>query len=274
MDVPKNRIVADFMNVMKDIPTGAPLLFHTDIASMGLIEEFKNRASMAQNYEDLMDEVSGGRPYLIPTFNYDYCQTGVFDLAKDFGKVGALSKYYSKKYPHLRTRTPVFNFVIKNNGSVFSLAPVVKCYGYGSTFDTLRKCGGYVIIIGNLSNTFAHHAEETLPVGYRYSKRFTGKVLWEGKAEDTELEFRVRPRGGAVIYSEMDITDAIGEGIMRKSNCGPTTMIWYKASEYFDFIQRKLKQDELYMLDESSKKAIQTLWSRHGKPLSLQKYES
>jgi len=272
--VTRTRIVADLLKLMNEIPTEAPLLFHTDISSMGIFDEFKHRAAMGQDYEDLIDEVSGGRPYLIPTFNYDFCKSGVFDLAKDLGQVGALSKFYSKKYPNLRTRTPVFNFVIKNNASVFSLAPVVECYGYGSTFDTLRKCGGYVIMLGNLSNTFTHHAEETFPIGYRYSKRFIGKIIWEDKVEDAELEFRVRPRAGAVVYSEMCIADAIDEGVMKRSNCGLTTVIWYKASEYFDFVQRKLKQNELYLLDEPSKKAVLNLWSHHGNPLSLQKCES
>lgn len=274
MYIKRSDLIFDLTNMLKDIPTHAPLLIHTDIAHIGIIDKFVGAEKLAQDYEDVFDEALIGHPYIIPAYNYDFCSNGIFDVVKDLGQLGALSKHFSKKYPELRTRTPVFNFIIKNDHCLFNLNPVPNCFGLGSIHDQLRKNNGYVVLIGNTRNTFAHHAEETFPIGYRYTKKFRGKIIFNGNEIPAEVEFRVRPRAGAVEYSELDLVDAKEEGIIKVGKCGLTTMMWYNASDYYNFLHQKFKQNELYLLSEKSRETINKLWSLHGKPLTVDNCEA
>ena len=274
MLVSRTNLLKDFEVLFKTIPANVPVVFHTDLAKIGVIDKFKRPNEMVQDFETLFDEVATDRPYLIPTFNYDFGSSNIFNLKKDLGQIGSLSKYYSKNYPYYRTQTPMFNFVIKNNSSgLFSLDTTLKCFGDNSTFDTVRKAGGYIFMIGNTRNTYVHHVEEMFPIGYRYTKLFKGKVVLDCTEKFVTLEFRVRPMNGVIHYSEIDLTDGIKEGVVKENQLGLTKVIWFKASEYYNFVQDRLRKDELYLLTQESQQSVRKLSSKVGYPFLIQNCE-
>lgn len=267
------KLKIDFDNVLNKIPLASPILLHTDIAKIGLLKGIKNYDSIIESYSEFFENSLTNRTFLIPTFNYDFDKSRIFDLRTDLGQVGAFSKYYSKKFPNLRTRTPIFNFVIKNNFEKFKLDPRDNCFGEGSTFDTLKLKDGYVMMIGNNRNTFVHYIEEVFSVGYRYTKKFNGIVKYNNISQDVNLHFKVRPRNNVVIYNEQDLIEGQREGVISKSSFGNTEIMWYKANTYFDFIVNRLQKDEYYLLDDDSKAKIKELSTLFGYPFRFEKIE-
>ena len=267
------ELKSDFERILDRLPKESPVLLHTDIARIGILDGLQNYNNIIESYSNLFEDVFSDRTLLIPTFNYDFDKSKVFDLVEDLGQVGALSKYYSRKYPNFRTRTPIFNFVIKNNANLFTLEPQTNCFGRGSTFDTLKLNDGYVMMIGNNRNTFIHYVEEVFSVGYRYTKKFKGKVKYGNISKEVSLQFKVRPRNNVVIYNEQDLIEGQQEGVISKATFGNTEILWYKALDYFNFIVNKLQRDEFYLLDNDSRAKVQNLSKLKGYPFQFENME-
>ena len=90
MIIEKKDLLLSLQKVVDQLEPNLPILIHSDISKVGIIDKIKSPNEMGQDYEDVFDEVFHSRPYLIPTFNYNFCKTGTYDLSKDFGQVGAL----------------------------------------------------------------------------------------------------------------------------------------------------------------------------------------
>jgi aminoglycoside 3-N-acetyltransferase len=270
MIITKQQLIKDFQLFTQTLPQLAPVLVHCDLTAIGIIDNLKKSEAMLSDYEAVLEEIFFDRPYLIPSFNYDFFKTRTFDIEHDLSQLGALPKYFSKKYPELRTKTPVFNFVIKNNHQQFRIEPAANCFGKGSTFDELMQKKGYVLLIGTInSNTFTHYVEEMVNVGYRYIKHFVGEVTSNGKTNKVSIDYRVRPIGDIIDYSFHELEDAINAKVAHKAKLGLTNMIWYRADEYFDFLKKKMIEDEFYLLSASSKDKTKILMNEVGYPFTI-----
>jgi aminoglycoside N3'-acetyltransferase len=74
---------------------------------------------------------------IVPTYNYNFTKTKIFNYYKSKSEVGFFSEHFRKKFKDYRTNIPVFsdcsNIELKNK--ITSLNP----FGINSTFDNLTK---------------------------------------------------------------------------------------------------------------------------------------
>ncbi len=82
-----NHIVKELKTIQKQLGE-VPILLHTDLLRIGMIADPADREAFCKAYEEVLEEVFGGQTYLLPTFNYDYCQTGIYDVKHCPSQVG------------------------------------------------------------------------------------------------------------------------------------------------------------------------------------------
>lgn len=253
----------------------SPLMVHTDVARLGVPDNVKNTESFLQEYHDIFRSMAESRTILVPTFNYDYCTSRLFDVDNDPSQVGRFTEYLRQtELP--RTETPIFNFVIFNNHD-FPLQASPNPFGAQSTFQHLLDSDGSVCFFGSqfLYNTFIHFVEEALPVSYRYHKPFPGKVRTASREYQVDFVYRVRPlTEGAVEYDWVRLEDELrDQGILKRFQVGHGFLLIYRCSELYSFWLDQLKTDELYLLSEESRSKIGLLFDLHGHPLTFESVE-
>jgi aminoglycoside N3'-acetyltransferase len=272
--VSKKEVITQLAGSLSAV-AGRPLLLHLDISKIGILDGLQERERMLSDYTDLISEAARPRTVLIPTFNYDFCQTGLFDVSNDECQVGTLNEHLRRSgLP--RTQTPVFSFCLMNNRA-FGLFPVQNPFGRHSTFQILCELDGWIGFLGAgfNANTFLHFVEEGLPISYRYIKVFRGVVKTPGQDRPVELHYRVRPpMAGAVDYdwdrlegvlSERKILEShrVGRGRLRIFSCRRLSQFWHE----------RLMDDELYFLSPHSRNTVQSLFAKHGRPLTFERVE-
>ncbi|MGD8622757.1 MAG: AAC(3) family N-acetyltransferase, partial [Anaerolineales bacterium] len=266
-----NQLVEAFSEIQEDV-----VVFHTDLMRIGIIDEVKPREQLLSDYWSLMQEVAGDRCILFPTFNYRFCRDGVYDVGTAPAEVGVLNEYVRSLHPDLRSRTPVFNFCILNNVD-FPLSAVANPFSIESTFGDLVKHAARIVFFGSglHGNTFIHHVEELMDIGYRYIKPFPGEILdIDGSRQRITLQYRVRPLEGGVSYDWSRLeTNLVSEGILEKRPLGNGELMHYRADQLLDHWTEKLREDELYLLTPDSKGEVGVLFEKYGYPLTFENVE-
>lgn len=250
--------------------------FHTDIGRLGLVGEPKTKNEALAVYLRAIVETAEQRLLLFPTFNYDFCRTGIYDVLEDTCQVGQLNEYVRGCFPYQRTQTPVFNFCVLGD-TQFSMTAAVNPFSSESTFGHLvaRQAGVVLFGAGLSSNTFIHHVEEMADVGYRYIKPFPGEILYDGERYRITLKYRVRPlMSGAVEYDfERLYSDLLARGILRRYRLGHGWVHFYRADELFEYWLLQLNTDELFLLTGSSRIKTRNIYDRYGYPLKWEVME-
>ena len=262
-----NQLKAELLEIEKSIPPNVPVMIHSDIMKAGFpcIEVDANIAGLA--YENLFLDVFTERSIVLPTFNYDYCQSRVFNVKKDLGQVGFLSRYMVKKHSELRSKTPVFNFVILNNHD-FILEPSQDAFGKGSIYEQFFSKKGVIILlgVGILQCTPLMYVEAQSNVLYRYSKKFPGMIIENDKEIYVEFSMPVRPLNPDVVeYSNILEIDLLNANIMKKFPTGFTETIICQSDEFFDFFSQKLTEDPFYPLTDNAKAAANQFCQKNGR---------
>jgi len=251
MQISPNKLRDDLKTIQKKISSG-PVLLHTDLLQIGLVADPSNRTQFCMTYEAILDEVFGQQGYLIPTFNYDYCRTAVYDVVETPSEVGALTDYYRRNYPGCRTRTPIFHFCIRHHRG-FTLETHTNCFDDQSTFGELVRAGGAVLFLGAPlnANTFVHHVEELSKVPYRFHKTFSGTVVWGQTSYPTQLTYRVRPMDGSVQY-RWDRIEAqlLDKQIVHSFPAGRGRALFFTASKLQAYWLRQLQADPRALISE------------------------
>jgi aminoglycoside 3-N-acetyltransferase len=251
------------------------IALHTDLPSVGFVQVGIPRQQQLADLFQMLVEGSAGRTLLFPTFNYDFCRTGVYDPMADPCQVGVLNEYVRRLHPHERTLTPVFNFCIYDNRA-FSLEPAENPLSGTSTFGELVARRASVAFFGALvGNTFLHHIEDVMEVGYRYMKSFPGVVRRDGADRQIVLRYRVRPlvQGTGDYDIDRVARDLFNAGILHQAPLGNGKLFWFRADRMVEYSCMKVKEDELYLLAAASRKKVQELYTQYGKPLRYEAIE-
>jgi len=270
--IAKNVLLMELDTALASLNGGAVIL-HSDILRIGFIDKLKSREEICADYLQVLTEVFAGRPLLIPSFNYDYCRSGKYDRRNSPSQVGALTDYCRARYWHLRTLTPVFNFVVFN-GDDFPMGPTANPFAEESSFGQLLRRNGLILFLGARleANTFLHYVEECHQVGYRYLKKFPGEIIDGDSRQQFLLEFRVRPLiENSAEYDWPRLTaDLSREGLLLEFKVGNGTLLAHRSGDLYQFWSLRLQQDEFYFLTENSRRVAARLYREHGRPLTVE----
>lgn len=253
---------------------GDTLLVHTDVARLNTPLPPAPRDVQLERLFDILRSAAGGRTLLLPTFNYDYPRTRVYDVRGDAGQVGVLNDYIRRRPGVVRTRTPIFNFAVVGGG--WSPAANENPFSAESVFgECVRRKSELVLFGGTFAVTFLHRVEEIADVGYRYLKPFPGTIVDGDHRETVRFVYRVRPaRGARLDYDWERLADDLRDrGLLRSAPLGRGRGLRCRADLVAADWAERLRADPFYLLTAESRRELEALQRRVGGRLTLENVE-
>ncbi len=166
------------------------VVVYTDLTRLSFWKSSKEATIKA--HADAILEAVGDRTLVFPTFNYDWCQTGLYDPQNDPCQVGQLNEYMRVQHGIRRTHTPIFNFtVVRSVGTEMPRKASADPFGPDSELKWLIKNEATVLAYGaRLRHASACHVNERdAYVPYRDFKAFEGRIIDYGVLQ---LKYHVR----------------------------------------------------------------------------------
>ena len=255
------------------------VLIHSDIKNLFLFE-FNSRTDLLEKHLLNINEIFSEFNIWMPTFNYDFNKTGIYDVKKDKSQVGILNDYF-RSFCDWRTTTPVFNFCGKGKYPIDKIHPqcVINPFSFGSEFHHLYKSKSLHCHYGSkISNSTLFHYIENISnkLLYRYSKQFKGVVNDFGIKTNVILEYPVSPLNSRVEYDWKKIyQDLLQENLIFEFKIfGDVNYITlFSIKNVSDYWISKLNKDSFYFLNEESKKWVIPKLDKLGRGFLLNDFE-
>ena len=183
----------DFINFLDNlkINKGDILYIASDITRILLHHKRKEEKFYANDLIDyFLERVGSKGSLLFPTFNWGFCKGETFDYNKTPSETGSLSKIALLREDFLRTKHPIYSFVVKGKDQDY-LYNLDDESGWGpkSLFAYFYENNAKNLFIGiDYKNgfTFDHYFEEKIGVDYRYFKYFEAKYINRQGKEQTK----------------------------------------------------------------------------------------
>lgn len=163
-----------------DINDGDTVLVSSDILRILINNRnFKNVISPDKIIDMLKDKIGKNGNLLFPTFNWDFCKGNDYHYKTTESFCGTLSNIALKRNDFLRTKNPIYSFVVTGKDMQFiSELEHKDCFSLNSPFGYLinKKAKNLFIDLHYRSRgfPFVHVVEQEVGVSYRYMKNFTG----------------------------------------------------------------------------------------------------
>lgn len=255
------------------------LVAHLDMDVRQAIRDLGRNDDLMNRLVAQLQEAVGGRSLWVPTYNYDYCRTGLYDVSDDPAQLGALPEFFRTKKAGWRSDTPVFS--VAGTGMAPSSIPgdIVDPFGERSEFHQLCKRRGLLLFYGvAFSPTHTHYVERTAtPVGplYRYDKFFSGRIKYSATKERVvSLKYHVAPRGVAVKYDMPRLKhELLDAGVMKSlpPRFGRSYVV--PASDLTAFWHDRLHRDPFYFMDATCRPDLERLVGALGRRLEIADFD-
>lgn len=228
------------------------ILIHSALQNLGRLEgeEFARIPHFWRNF------LLGQRHTLIlPTFNYDFPKSRSEDLRIQKSQIGILNEEF-RQIAKLRSNHPMFSFVGFGEDAEEILStkeaewnPFLTNSVYHRLFlrDALMLFVGIDIRVC----TFMVYIEAMCAVKYRFFKPFLGEIIsLEGNKIQGEFYHFCLPRNeqSKVNYSKIQ-QELLGANILRFFPLGGSGIYAFRAKEFFDFVQNRLRQEPFILLE-------------------------
>lgn len=226
------------------------------------------QAALESALENLR-ELSTGRTLVVPTYDYSFTSSGLFDIRAKKTDLGALSKEVLRREDWLREATPVFSHAAFGCSIPATQTP----FSRDSFFHFLSSTDSRIYLLGVdvSSMTFIHYIEDKVGIPYRYKKTFTGSLLSSGGTRETSVSFHVRPKSGIVEYDFGKISKLLVESNVL-NEFGPKSL-YLKPAEALHIISSALASDPLWALTQESKKLVDAKLNFLGRPFEIGDFE-
>jgi len=275
--------MTEFLKRIRDLIAqrcSGPLLVHADaMRALDAIELVSDVKEILRRHIHALELAADGRELWLPTFNYDFLKTGVYDVTNDKCQVGALNEFARSNWATWRSATPVFNVCGTHAPLPEPDFAQINAFGSDSVFAHLHQRRGAVLFYGApfISVTASHYIEQHAggPV-YRYDKKFKGHVkLASCQLRDTSLIMHVRPMGTRLTYDVPRLEAELeAEGILIKLVDGGSVVSLVDMSRLFDAWTAKLAADPLYLLDDQTRAWVAPKLDELGRRFLIEDFES
>ena len=265
---------------LPDYAPHGPALVHSDaFRTRFLVQGVGGRKQILEKHIKNLEFLAGQRPLWLPTFNYDFCMSGTYDVLEHQSQVGPISEYFRKEISVWRSECPVFNFAgnDQSNTDDNSGLAVIDPFGRQSQFAKLIELGGSIVWYGApiSATTLIHYAEHILggPL-YRYDKSFFGNVVsGDHIVQNVELVYHVRPRNMDLDYDWQKIESNLSSlGLIHTLN-DSVGCYWASTNDLIECWIESLKKDPLYFLSENTRKWVEPLLSKLGRRFEINDFE-
>lgn len=258
---------------------GGPAFVHSDpFRAAALVPRSKDRNSYLDSHITLLREAAEGRVLWLPSFNYEFPKSHVFDVRASESQLGPLPERFRTAAAEWRTAIPMFSVAGIGPAPLPSWGPSTDPFGDDSTFAELVRADGVVLYYGDTFhyNTIVHFAERVSsgPV-YRYDKVFPGRVITADGADlEGSLIYHVRPLGTGLDYDWPRLLEsALAAGVCRRLNEHPEVLA-ASARGLCELWVDAMRRDPYFLLDDKTRKWVEPAIEEKGRRFEIGDFES
>jgi len=156
-------------------------------------EEF----DMDKLLDSFLNRITEQGTLIIPTFNFDFSNKGIFDYKNSPSTTGALGNCALKRSDFRRTKHPMHSFAVagKMQNELCEMNNL-NSFGNDSPFEFMKNNNVIQVMLGTdyqRSMTFVHYIENMANVPYRFYKEFTGEYIdFDGKKRIVTYQYPAR----------------------------------------------------------------------------------
>ena len=256
-----------------------PVFVHSDpFRTARIVKPVRDRNAFLDAHIDVLREAANGRDLWLPTFNYDFPRTHVFDVANSPSQLGPIPERFRVSAAEWRTPVPIFPVAGIGGQPGISWGDNTDPFGDESIFAELVRRDGVVLYYGDTFhyNTLVHFAERVAggPV-YRYDKTFRGTVvLDDGASIEGSLHYHVRPLGTGLDYDwPRLLQEALDAGVCQRLDEYPEILA-ASASKLCELWVSAMKRDRFALLDENTRKWAEPAIEEIGRRFVITDFES
>jgi aminoglycoside N3'-acetyltransferase len=256
-----------------------PVFVHSDpFRAARLVKPLRDRNAFLDSHIALLREAAGGKSLWLPTFNYDFPRTHVFDVRGSESQLGPIPERFRTAEAEWRTPIPIFSAAGTGADPQPQWGFLTDPFGEDSIFARLVRQDGVVLYYGDTFhyNTIVHYAERVTggPV-YRYDKIFPGRVIMaDGTPVDGSLDYHVRPMGMGLDYDWPRLLDeALAAGVCRRAEGAPEVLA-ASAALLCDLWVSRMKRDPFALLDSPTRAWAEPAVEKIGRRFVLSDYET
>jgi len=242
-----------------------------------LVKPVRDRNAYLDSHIDMICHAGCERALWVPTFNYDFPKTRVFDVHASESQLGPIPERFRTTAATWRTPIPIFSVAGLGYDPQPRWGPGTDPFGQDSVFHELVTQDGVVLYYGDTFqyNTLVHYSERDAggPL-YRYDKLFPGKVIMaDGSTIEGSLDYHVRPMNMGLDYDWTRLKDeATNAGVLRHLD-GYPEILAASARGLNDLWTSNLADDPFSLLDASSRSWAEPKVNELGRRFVLSDFE-
>lgn len=256
-----------------------PVFVHSDpLRAARLVPPVRDRGAYLDSHIAVLRDAAGDRALWLPSFNYDFPKTHVFDVVANESQLGPIPERFRAYAAEWRTPIPMFSVAGLGAAPSPAWGPDTDPFGGDSIFAELMRRDGVVLYYGDTFhyNTIVHFAERVAggPV-YRYDKVFPGKVVMgDGTVVEGSLDYHVKPLGTGLDYDWPRLLDeAIEAGVCRRVERHPEVLA-ASARALTELWVGEMRADPFALLDEKTRKWAEPAIDELGRRFNIGDFES
>lgn len=258
-------------------PSG-PVLAHCDVLRAAQqVAPTTDRRELLDRHLARLARIAQGRQLWFPTFNYDFCKTGIYDVDHDRSQVGRLTEA-ARQQSRWRSSSPVFNVCGLTDPLWDGQAGETRIDPFGDTsvFAQLVAADGVVLWYGAgiESTTTLHHCEHRAGgAPYRYIKSFAGSVRQGRTERSVTLDYSVRPMGHPLQYNWLRLQAAAEKEGVRRPLDSRHQVWWAPARNLAQAWTETAKADPTGLLDAMTREWVDAKLQQLGRPFEQEDFE-
>jgi aminoglycoside 3-N-acetyltransferase len=244
----KDQIVTDLAAL--GVKQGDNIIFHSSYSAIG-----KSEKGPEEIIDALLLAIGKTGNLLMPGFGggLQYSQAvenKIFEVNQTPSQLGIISELFRKNYPTKRSLHPTHSVTGMGPQSVELLAGHENCListGNGTPFDKLKSFKGKILLAGvdNRSNTFLHHAENTLGAPTISKNKFTMKVI---DYKDNLISVDLHPHFPGLPRCYERLNTELPEAIQKKGKIGKADSFLIDAKLLYEYLEPLIRKNPLYLI--------------------------
>ncbi|MDC1174980.1 AAC(3) family N-acetyltransferase [Bacteriovoracaceae bacterium] len=252
-----------YENLSPYINKGDTLCAEIDVMRFGSLysTEIKKNQLLEEIFNVFIKLIGPEGHLIVPSFSYSWGSTNdhkVFDIKNTKGKVGVFPEYFRKRDDVIRTKDPMFSYLIWGKRKKYFADVGNNSFGVDSIFEKVHKDNAKLMSFGlpKFDPTFVHYIEELFDknikkIGYREITEFSGVFMDDGKESLEKHYCLMRPIGSNLIFSEKKlIVDLEKRKLLEKIIIGASMVCISDCQSVFDTSYEGMKNDIHFLVEE------------------------
>ncbi len=192
------KLTKEFAKISKVIPTGSNIYLEIELIRLkAFFVNYGSEKVLKKIFDEFKKIIGKKGNLIIPAFSYswgDNEKKKIFSLKKTRPKTGLFPNYLLNKPGVVRTKDPMFSFLIFGKNKNYLKKIGNSSFGINSLYEKINSTNTYLVSFGlnKFDPTFVHYVEEYFnnnfkKIKYRFLKKYEG--FFEKKTKNKKKFF-------------------------------------------------------------------------------------